>query len=399
MVKLLVFVAILWAASLAAGCNASKATAVDVPDADCPDDDCADAGCDDDTDGDTDWDCPDPIAETCPNAVEPFPLMFEASEFGEGTRFVDVAPWSVLAERDAGETRTISIIGCAPWGDWSEGPCDATNARIASLDVPVDSGLHAVAVAFGHFDLGTWSPSQMAAVCGDAGCALYGADLNAEPPEAELAPVPGGELPPTAAVHGLWRDQEDILLCAYGDGIHCFDGAAWTSPQSASLEYPLFNDMETAYFDGSPGVVAVGDLGRIAYSGFPYWDGYWGTAYPDWYTVLPHDSFSGGYTVAGEGGVLGLANGDCAIADEDIVALIDLGESGMEWSTFATGGVTRSGRVFLNREIVTGMSGSCYTGQVVGDDPRAVSFSCGIETNIFIAVEGALYGTTDCAVD
>ena len=116
--------AAVWVAALAAGCgSASQIADGGEPDADCPDDDCTDgcedAGCDEETDGD--GECPEPIAESCPNAVDPIPLLFEASELGEGTRFVDVAPWSVLAERDAGGTRTISIISCpvSPCSSWT----------------------------------------------------------------------------------------------------------------------------------------------------------------------------------------------------------------------------------------------------------------------------------------
>jgi hypothetical protein len=391
-----IIVTVLLAASLAAGC-APRAVDVGAPDADCTDDDCTDgcedAGCDEETDGD--GECPEPIAESCPNAVDPIPLLFEAAELGEGTRFLDVARWSVLAERDAGGTRTISIISCPVSEDgWPTETCGASTAVIASTDVPADTGPHAIALAGSTGYTGTealWP--YLAVLCDGAGCALYGAQLDADPPDAALAPIAGGELPATSAVHGLWRDMEGYLVCAYGDGIHCFDGSAWSSPQQANAEYPLFNDMEIAYFDGSPGAVAVGDLGRIALSGFPNWDGWWGEAYADWYTVLPHDSFSGGYVVAGEGGIADFGGGECAWADEDIVALLDLRESGMEWTDFATGGV------FLNDQGVTGMTGACFTGQVVGEHPRAVAFPCGIETNAFIMDEGALYGTTDCAVD
>ena len=75
------------------------------------------------------WACPLAIAATCPDdADRTIPLLLSASEFGAGTRFVDVASRAVLAERDTAGTRTISIIAC---GDWAPS-CTGATARIAS---------------------------------------------------------------------------------------------------------------------------------------------------------------------------------------------------------------------------------------------------------------------------
>jgi hypothetical protein len=382
-------------AALALGCGSTSETTCD----ECGDGGCGDTDSDGDADAgsDTDPECPDPIAESCPNPVDPVPLLFAASDFGDGTRFVDVAAWSVLAERDAGDARTVSIIACEQWG--SE-PCTTENAAVASLDVPVDSGLHAVALATSEYGGDPALARYLAVLCDGAGCALYGADLDADPPDTALASVPGGELPPAATVNGLWRDMDGMSVCAYGDGIHCFDGTAWSSPVPASADDPLLNDMATTFGD-APGAIAVGDLGRIAWSGFPHWDGYWGTAYDAWYAVAPYDD---GYAIAGAGGRLMLHDGTawvdaCAFADEDIVALLVLTESGLEWTASGSGGVTRSGRVFTADGPVTGMHGACYTDQVVGENPRAVSFRCGIDANVFLADETHVYGTTYCAVD
>jgi hypothetical protein len=361
------------------GCNQDASTDADT-----------DSDSDSDTDADTDtsaFECPDPIAETCPDGVSDVlpPLLFDASEFGEGTRFIDVSPWTALAEREADGVRTISVIVCAPSGE----PCTAANARVATLELSIDSDLHAVAVATGYYE--PWSsvspPSQMAAVCGAAGCALYGADLADESPGTELTAIPGGEIPGTAIVQGLWWAGLGVPICAYGDGIHCLDGTAWTSPIPAQEGVPLFNDMDAFPNDVTALVVAVGELGRIAISGFPDWSDNWGEN-PDWLTV---HGVSNGFAVAGEGGAFGtLFNTwpECDIADEDIVLLLD-----------ATVGVTASGRVFAADSPATELEGSCYTGETVGPNAHGVGFSCGIASNLFIMDEATVYGTADCAIE
>jgi hypothetical protein len=387
------------------GCNESVASGCGDTDSDADTDTDSDTDTDTDSDIDTDSDvpvCPDPIAETCPEAVDPLPQIFSASDLGEGTVFVDVAPWSVLAERDAGTTRTISIIACAPWGD---GPCTAANAAVASLDVPVDSGLHAVAVAKEPYENNTGLPSHVAVLCDLDACALYGAEFNLDIPDTEIAAIPGGEITETTIVHGLWWDGDSGPVCAYGDGIHCFDGTQWDSPIPANAEYPLLNDMETTNLPDQPGpgAVAVGDSGRIAYSGFPSWDEYGGPAYPDWYTVCAgRFSLEQPLVLAGEDGALKVYPGgydECTVGDEDILALEVLLYSGEDTSWTTVVGATASGRVFTGEGPVSAMEGLCYTGQVVGASPKAVTFSCGIENNIFFMDETAVHGTTDCGED
>jgi hypothetical protein len=395
-------VAAIVAAALALGCGSTSESTCD----ECDGGGCGDAGGDSDTDADTDTDtnseleCPDPIAEACPEAVDPLPLIFSASDFGEGTVFVDVAPWSVLAERDAGGTRTISVISCRGADGSGLQPCDASTAIVAAIDVPVDTGPHAVALAANDYYVEWGLPPYLAVLCDDVSCALYGADLSVDPPETDLAAIPDGGLPATSAVHGLWRDDEGDVACAYGDGIHCFDGEAWTSPIPASAGDPLFNAMATTFGD-APGAIAVGDSQRVALSGFPAWESWYGSDFPDWLAVA---AYADGYAIAGEGGLLALKAGagwvgECAFAEEDVVELHALDESGMEWSQNASIGATASGRVFRADGPATAMQGACYTGQVVGANPRAVTFRCGIEANLFLMTEAELYGTTDCAVD
>jgi hypothetical protein len=396
------------AAALAAGCS-PQATAVNAPDAGCPDDctdGCPDAGgdTDTDTDGDTDsdWECPDPIAETCPADVGEVlpPLLFTASELGAGTRIVDVAPWSVLAERDADGARTITVVVC-PEGDG----CSPTDARTASLELPDGSDLHAAGVTAAFYspdDEASSSPSNTVALCGAAGCALYGAYLLGEAPSAELTPIPGGEVPGAAFVNGLWNGGG--LTCAFGDGIRCFDGAAWSTPTAWWEPQLDYNDMETVYFDllGDQ-AVAVGELGSFVISGFPGWSLWWDDAAPAWLTVQPAffddlgDLGTFGFAMAGEDGAYSVRPErwwpDCPIADEDIVLLI-----GGALLT-PTLGVTASGRVFAADGTITPATPACYTGEVIGQGAHGVEFECAMVINRIVADEATVYGHLQCGLD
>ena len=388
-----------------AGCSQTANVCDVCADAGCSDESCADAAWDDGTDGgDTDgeWQCPAPIAQTCPDGVgEEFPLLFDAAQFGEGTRFIDLAPWSVLAERDTSEGRTISVITCASADGWGIYPCDASSAQVATIEVAVDSGLHAVALATGDYYMEDWALSHLAVLCDDDSCALYGANLCSETPDSALTAVAGGELPAVSTVKGLWwRDT----ACAYGDGIHCFDGSSWSSPQEADAEHPLFNDMTTFRFQGASDVaVAVGDEGRIAYSGFPDWNGYWGAASPDWLAVVAYDD---GYVIAGEDGAFAAMDDTwhegCTIADEDIVDLVHDQIGGEFASSRAALGLTASGRVFVEVTPedwdVPFMESSCFTGQTLGSNPKAGITVCGDSINVLLMDETALYGTLACTV-
>lgn len=385
------------------GCGStSQNVCDDCSDTACTDNDsCPDAGCGDGANGESEggWECPDQIAEVClEGAGSSVPLLFEAADFGQGTRFVDVAPWTLLSERDLGDTRTISILCCA---DLQVESCTPEGALVAHIDVNADTGLRAVAVAQTNIRTETWSATHFAVLCDANSCALWGASLSSETPDAELAPIPGGELPENSIVHGLWWSREHELLCSYGSGIHCFDGTKWSSPQESGTDYPLFNDMDAYYFDGaSPGAIAVGNLGRIAFSGFPNWGVYWGTAYPDWLTVA---SCEEGYAVAGKGGAVGVMeeswHGDCTLGNEDIVNLVQLASGGMMSSSHSVLGITASGRIFVDDGYVTEIDDPCFTGQVLGATPKAVAFSCGIISNVFLMDETALYGTVFCAID
>jgi hypothetical protein len=330
------------------------------------------------------WECPGPIAASCADGGnQTIPVLFQASEFGEGTRFVDVAPWAVLAQRDAGGTRTISIIACGWWGL----PCTAKNARVAGIDVPVDSGPHAIALATGYFSAD--SLSHVAALCDDATCALYGAALTGDVPDTEISAIAGGELP-SALVRGLWWSDLGSPLCAYGDGIHCFDGTTWSSPVPTSAA--PFNDVDTVLVDYVLQAIAVGDDGLIARSAFPSWIGE-RTGSGDWYAVATHDD---GYAIAGQGGALAVQAGGswhdgCFLGSEDVVVLAG--------SSRSSTGVTVSGRVFVAAGPVTAMEDACFTGQIVGANPRAAAFDCGLTANLFLMDATAVYGAPDCAVE
>jgi hypothetical protein len=351
-----------------------------------------DAGPDDaaDADGPAPPSCPAPIAESCPEEApylhDPVPVMMQASDLGPGTRFVDVSPGLVvLAERDeGGGSRTVLLLLLAePYED------PATAGR-AELTLPAGSTLQPVAAARRGVDsAGTALPELVALLCDGAACALYGADA-ADPGEVfDLSQVPGGEVPASAGMRGLWWDVGPAA-CAYGDGIHCFDGREWSSVVPSDPGAPQFNDMETCMSF----TVAVGGNGRTAMSAWPSWTVESGEIYPDLLTV----TCDGDAIIrAGEGGtIMDDSWIPCSAADEDIV-FIDSGDLNFYDAIL---GVTSSGRVFIGRQPLSPDSGLCYTGQTLGPLVAATAEYCGILYYYFFLTANTLYGETgDCPID
>jgi hypothetical protein len=157
----------------------------------------------------------------------------------------------------------------------------------------------------------------------------------------------------------------------------------------------LFNDMEAAWPDGVPAAIAVGDDGLIARSAFPIWILLGNRREANWYTLAVRD-YDADLAVAGESGALFVVRGgswfECTIADEDIVVLSDR-------SYESSVGVTRTGRVFAATGPATAIVDPCFTGQVVGTNPRAAGLFCGLAFNVFLMDETAVYGTTGCAIE
>jgi len=349
---------------------------------------CGDAEADDGVDGDAPP-CPAPVAESCPgdapHSPDPVPVLLRASDLDPGTRFVDVSfvlmSVVVLAEREEAGSRFVEVLGreiAVP---------DTVFSIRARLDLPPGSTIAAVAAAGSPPDVAeTDLADYVALLCDGAACALHGAGLD---PSAvtELSPIPGGEVPAAGPMRGLWWGVGPAA-CAYGDGVHCFDGVEWTTVVAAG-EAPPFNDMQTC--EGF--TVAVGEMGRTAFSAWPSWIDGFGEIYPDLLTVACDGDR---YLVAGEGGiVMDESHIACDVSDEDI-AFIDAGDCNYHDLIL---GVTSSGRVFIGRKPLSYDSGFCYTGQTLGPLVAAMAEACGIIYNYYFLTADTLYGTTGCAIE
>jgi hypothetical protein len=353
-------------------------------DADGAPDDSADADGTPDGDADVEPDgeswCPGPIRETCDADLErTLPLLVEASRFGDGFRFTALGWRSMIGERTAGAETVIVAVDAE-----SEFPAEWNTAELV---VAAASALHPRGASIVSAS-GLLPNGLVALLCDGDGCALYGADAVPGSVVA-LAPWTNGEVPLTQPVRGLWIPPVGDLVCAFGYGMSCFDGSAWTTVLAEGAGAPALNDAAGV---GNAAVV-VGDLGRVASTGWPAWDDGWGLAYPDFVTV----AFDGEDWLVGtdEGTIAARPERlpSCRIADEAIFALDNRPYGGY------LDGVTASGRIFVGSGSLSAPLGFCYTGQDVGVPVGATHWTCGISDNRVVLAEDALYGSLGCAVE
>jgi hypothetical protein len=276
----------------------------------------ADGGADGgDTGGDTDTAgfCPEPIAETCTDGPADLPVLLHASDLGEDVRFVALGYGALLAIRESAAGDAV-VLFASPVGilddpfQWIL--ANGGTAELSVADAGAVEAVGAVNRPGGDFDF-----DQVALVCIDGVCALYGADIPVGG-SADLVPIDNGTVPCTGEVRGLWSSTSGIL-CAYGSGICCFDGSSWSTVVEPWEGAPTLNHMPRNHWLR----IAVGDKGRVAREASPDWLDSSDPGYPDLLTVAVDQSAA---LPAGEGGVLfnpeQMAN-PCVVADEDIVNL------------------------------------------------------------------------------
>ena len=336
--------------------------------------------------------CPAPIAEACPEDAgyppySPYPprelpVLLRAADFGAGARFVNLGNWlPVLAEREDGGLRTVLAI--AMYDDLPEGEV------CAELVLPSGSTLRPIdAVSRPGGSGGTALPDIVVLLCDTPSCALYGADLGSGG-AVELAPLAGGELSPTTREPtGLWWDLGPAV-CAYGDGVHCFDGTAWSSPVVADAARPLFRDMVSC---SSGAAMAVGDDRLTARSGWPAWSVDHGRPGRDLLAVAcSGDTF---LRAGSDGAIEDDAGTPCDVVDEAIVYL-DGGYP--EWGNDLLLGVTASGRVFIGEGPWSAGSAACVTGQTLGPPPAGRAGYCGSSYYHHLLTAAVAYGSETSA--
>lgn len=372
----------------------------------CDDDDsAADSGAETDTSLDldtdnaegtgTDLDCPGPIAEACPETVTPLPVLLTAFDIGEGALFTALGKDSLLAVRES-DTGSAVLLFAALKTEWGESRWTLKEGGLAELPVPDGASVEAVGSVSGA-PVESFGFAQLALICLDSDCALYGANVEAGATSA-IVPLDNGDVPCGPSINGLKQlGVDNYLVCAYGAGFCCFDGSSWSVIVEYDPEKPLLNDVAHSFKD----VIAVGDTGRLLSNGFPDWeDSYGGTAYPDYLSVTMNETQ---FLVSGAGGFLTYPWGvsqPCKVADEDIVALNIFHDGWDPTETIA--GVTASGKIFYgysgNGSLLE-LSQLCYTGQEVGPPVGTMVETCGITDNLLVLTDTVLYGTEGCAVD
>lgn len=209
----------------------------------------SDSGTDADSDSDADagvdagpdWACPPPATAICGES-KAYDLWIGAEALGAGYVFVDARGAGVLlAERPDGSGGTEPVLVTRTPGV-SQGEGLGGHALV-TLAAPPSEPLRAVdlvaATEVFDPDYG-FIPAESALgypavtlLCSDSGCALYAMIIDTID-AAHLAPIPGGEVP-IAEANGLvhlaadsFEEAPDDPICAFGNGIACFDGTVWT---------------------------------------------------------------------------------------------------------------------------------------------------------------------------
>jgi hypothetical protein len=204
----------------------------------------ADAGTDAGSDAGNEWVCPGLVTSICDDEgyLGAYEFVSEAADLGDGIVYVDAARFGVLlAERPNGVDGTEPILVVGEWGADLYG--EPGDYAIVTLDAESPEPLRAVdLVAYGvaysagygflAYDMIIGYPA-VALLCGDSGCALYAMVVD-DVATARLAPIPNGEVP-FADTRGLIQKSDwpktpspEDPVCAFGDGLACFDGVEWT---------------------------------------------------------------------------------------------------------------------------------------------------------------------------
>jgi hypothetical protein len=228
-----------------------------------------DADSDSDTDTDTstsiqEWhDCPSEIDSDCEVGQPGLEPLLAADEIGPEISFVAMGRNALLAARTIDTVVEPLIV----WMDFDEYE-GIDSLGLATLPTPPLTSIDPLAIA-GDLDQDVFGFEAMALVEEDDGPTLLGSNVQLAE-TGDLVPVPNGDVPTTAELRGLVYVQQKVpqqdpqynLVCAYGDGIFCFDGAEWTTELPAGIGGPI-NDVGMLQVDERR-MLVVGDGGFLA---------------------------------------------------------------------------------------------------------------------------------------
>jgi len=276
-----------------------------------------DSGADTDTDTDADTDsdivpatCPQGPLEWCSWTPDAAHLELLAADVEDGLTFVDADYETVLGRRTVLEVPAPVVIVGAVDGENPE-PLDAFwRADLAEYD-----GVPVVPIAIttrldAPFDEGGARALILART--PSGNSLFRSDAHIGF-DGTITPFPGGAVPGSEALRGLVYLRRKVIdsspfeadpkfnrVCAFGDGLFCFDGTTWTTEvpagSGASLNaVAVIDEGDTAH------IIAVGDDGRAVVETDGEWQELSLGVVVDLHAVSAHE---GRFTAAGGKGVM-----------------------------------------------------------------------------------------------
>ena len=376
-----IVLALLAAVALSAATGCSDGESND-PSGDASTDTDTDTDTDADTESDTDADagCPDLLEEACEADAGAVMQVYVSTDDLGVSRFVDLADLALLAETIWGGT-ALFVTG-------EDVVPDGENPQWEAVDVSEATAMQPVALADGFV---VPDSAWVALLCeGDnRTCSFWQAS------ETTLTKMENGDVPTEGELRGAtslfdYSGGTPTALCAFGDGLYCFDGTTWTTEIEAGTA-PLFNDFHCSMNDlgDYDRCVAVGDGGRraIRASAAEEWvDGFSDTS-EDLLSLSAMTSVAGG-----SGGILyGLSAYD--VACSAVVGLSGEYDADPDTGTVKLAGVTRSGILFYTRyDSSSGDFSSLECGGVVasGGALAVQRQFCGIMPNLLVLTKSAL---------
>jgi hypothetical protein len=353
---------------------------------------------DTDTDGDSDsdsdvWhDCPPAIEPACAEEQPDLDLLLEAAEIGPDVAFVAMGRNALLATRSgAGVAQPLLVLM-----DFDE--FEGVEALgLAQLPAPPSEPLIAVGVA-GDLDAEIFGFTAMALAADSSGYALYGTSVEFAQ-TGDLEAVPGGAVPTDAELRGLAYLQQKVpqndpqyeLLCAYGDGVYCFDGAQWAVEVPTGQGGPI-NDVGMLLADERR-MLVVGDGGFLARDSGAGWLVLQSGSASDLLAVSVDDEL---FVAAGRDGALVWGTPSeihpCAVDGGTVVTLSGVPDEAVA-AVYADGPIAS-----FSYGLDEHGPRLCQTGAAVDGALDSRIVGCDSSQNLFVLTAAALNGGSECAV-
>lgn len=359
----------------------------------------ADSDTDADTDADTDSDsdtgpptyeeCPSEILDDCEQEQPGMETLLEAAELGPEVVFAGMGRNALIATRTVDETPAPLFVRM----DFDEYD-GVESLGLAELAEPPTSPLTPIAVT-GDLEQEVFGYWALVLVEDGDGYSLLGTDVYYQSTD-ELTLLSEAAPPVTTELHGMVylqqkvpvNDPEFELVCAFGDGLICFDGTAWTTLIEPGVGVPI-NDIGVFEVGDERQLLAVGDGGWIARRSDGQWYELPSETDRDLLTVsVDHEQF----VAAGRDGTVVYGTAEeivaCDIAADTVLVLSGIPDEGVL-------GIFETGPVFF-WELGDWGPTACLTGAEVLGALETRIVGCDASLNLFVLTEEAVYGGHEC---